>query len=293
MASIYFDLDQFGYKKKIHTLISEHFLEKYKLLQKRFYASHKDKLNNVPKEIPSCEIVLLEVKGGEKKKVDFKIMADIMKDLQNPQIQYFIIASHDTDFITHAEEIHTHGKYFGILWIDNQKQKLSENLKQQCDILLTIANGSLETTYKHSQLSLPLKTDPPKRLPVLYSNLEAWKANTILVWVNYKCKTYLKHALEIEDFLTKITKQSGKPLASVSYTILHRDESNVLFSPSVFHCTCSAIPDPFHKGPERCPVFQLYKQGYIEKQIVGLDLPTLKTAIETVYDLTHCMTPPP
>lgn len=285
MAAVYFDLDQFGYTKAIHKLLTKEFGKRDIQLLK-FVGSRKQDFGNIPEEMGfPYEKFLCERKKDEKDKVDFRIVIEIMKDLRNPKINTFIIASRDTDFITIAEEVHKQGKNFGVLIIHG-KEKLSPLLKEFCDIILTIQDGTVTVgtrkvkkaeAIEYKETSIQTETDPEPK----YSFIENYQYNMILAWINYNCRGYKNISVELDNMMKQVKQNSKDEI--ISYHALHWNESNQLLSPAKFNCHCVTFPDPFHKGPERCPIFHLYKGGKIQQEVVGANLKALRKAIGLVY----------
>jgi uncharacterized LabA/DUF88 family protein len=287
MAAVYFDIDQFGYTKGIHKLLTREF-GKMNIITKKYIGSKKSDMANLPEDIegPHEKILCEKKTKDEKDKVDFRITIEIMKDLRNPAIKFFVIASRDTDFINIAEEVHRHGKSFGILLIHNLKEKLSPKLKEFCDMILTIQDGTI-TRGEHSikkpkalefhEMGTQTESEPEAK----YSFIETYQYNMILGWINYNCRGYKNIAVELDTMMKQVKQNSKEQL--ISYHALQWNESNQLLSPSKFNCQCATFPSPLNKGPERCPIFHLYKGGVLKQEVVGANLKALRKAIALVY----------
>lgn len=286
MASVYFDIDQFAYTKAIDKLLHKEFGNQ--ILMKKFVGSQKSKMGMLPEHIEGpYEKILCEKRSDEKDKVDFRISIEIMKDLQNPDIKYFIIASRDTDFITIAEEIHRQEKKFGVLVIHNPKEKVSPRLKEVCDIILTIQDGRV-TQGKHSikkEESAEIEEEKPKVeekvVEPKYTFIEAYQMNVIMGWVNFNCKGYKNIAVEIDNMMKQVEQNSKQEL--IHYRAVSVNHTEPLFWPKEFHCRCNDSSSALHRGPERSPIFHLYQGGRIKQEVVGANLKALRKAIQAVY----------
>jgi len=84
------------------------------------------------------------------------------------------------------------------------------------------------------------------------------------------------------DNMMKQMKQNSKDV-TLNYQAIHRDQSNLMFAPPQFSCQCGPFPNPMQKGPERCPIFHLYRGGTIKHEVVGANLKALRKAIGLVY----------
>jgi uncharacterized LabA/DUF88 family protein len=285
MAAVYFDIDQFGYTKEIHKLLMKEF-GTMNVLIKKYVGSRKRDMGNLPEHIEgSYEKILCEKRGEEKDKVDFRINIEIMKDLRNPDIKYFIVASRDTDFVTIAEEIHRHGKNFGVLVIHNAKEKVSPKLKEVCDVILTIQDGRITQGYHRIKKEEPLEfreasTQTETEVEPKYTFMEAYQMNVILGWVNFNCKSYKNIAIEIDNIIKQVEQNSKEEL--IHYRAVSVNHTEPLFWPKEFHCRCNDN-SPLHRGPERSPIFHLYQGGKIKQEVVGANLKALRKAIQAVY----------
>jgi uncharacterized LabA/DUF88 family protein len=285
MAAVYFDIDQFGYTKEIHKLLMKEF-GTMNVLIKKYVGSRKRDMGNLPEHIEgSYEKILCEKRGEEKDKVDFRINIEIMKDLRNPDIKYFIVASRDTDFVTIAEEIHRHGKNFGVLVIHNAKEKVSPKLKEVCDVILTIQDGRITQGYHRIKKEEPLEfreasTQTETEVEPKYTFMEAYQMNVILGWVNFNCKGYKNIAVEIDNML-KQAQQNSKEL--LHYRAVSVNHTEPLLWPKEFHCKCNDISSLDHRGTERSPIFHLYQGGRIKQEVIGANLKALRKAIQAVY----------
>ena len=284
-AAVYFDLDQFGYTKAIHKLLMKEF-GSMTIVMKKYVSSRKRDMGALPDDIEGpYEKILCEKKGEEKDKVDFRINIEIMKDLRNPDIKYFIIASRDTDFITIAEEVHRHGKNFGVLVIHNPKEKVSPKLKEVCDVILTIQDGRITQGYHKIKKELPLEfrdasTQTETEVEPKYTFVEAYQMNVVLAWVNFNCKSYKNIAIEIDNLMKQAQQNSKEILNYRAVSVTHTEP---LLWPKEFHCRCNDISSLTTRGVERSPVFHLYRGGIIQEEVVGANLKALRKAIQAVY----------
>jgi hypothetical protein len=222
-------------------------------------------------------------------------MAEVVKDLANPKMNWFIIATRDTDYIAHAEEIHKAGKNFGILVIENKEktkiEPISPKLIEVCDITMTIRCGNITRKYKkgiqkgllRSVSEKAVQTDPEP--DYRYTWLEAPNTNIIVGWVNYDCKGYKKIALELDDLIEEAKTKATFPF--INYLPIQRDGYNFMLSPTKFSCNCKGgiLANPFERGPEPCPIFHLYSEGRIQKEVIGANLHELRNAIRMVYKI--------
>jgi hypothetical protein len=294
MAGIYFDLDQFKIQPDIHKILEREFRNMI-LVKKKYFGTQKE-IDTLPENISlPKETFVYERKADEENKNDFKIMAEVVKDLANPKMNWFIIATRDTDYIAHAEEIHKAGKNFGILVIENKEKSkiepISPKLIEVCDITMTIRCGNITRKYKKgipkgllrsvSEKAVQTESEPNHR----YTWLEAPNTNIIVGWVNYNCKGYKKIALELDDLIEEAKTKSTFPF--INYLPIQRDGYNFMLSPTKFSCDCKEgiLANPFARGPEACPIFHLYSEGRIQKEVIGANLHELRKAIRLVYKI--------
>ncbi len=293
MAGIYFDLDQFHIDEETHKILEREY--KRMIIVKKKYFGTKEKIAALPKDISSpMETFPYKKKGEEQNKNDFKIMAEIVKDLANPWMNWFIVATRDTDFVAHADEVHKAGKNFGILLIENKDknriEQLSPILEEVCDMTMTIRCGNITTKIKkgiqkgerRTVRDIAVQTDAEPNHE--YTWLEKPNTNMIVGWINYNCKGYKKIALELDDLIEEAKKKANFPF--LNYLPIQRDGYNMMLGPSRFSCDCGTIPSPFRrKGAEPCPIFHLYSEGRIQKEVVGANLKELRKAIRFVYKI--------
>ncbi len=286
MAGIYFDCDQFKVRDEVHKVMEKDF-QGLNIIKKKYFGN-KQTIEDLPKDISQpMETFVYERKADEGNKNDFKIMAEVVKDLANPKLKWFIVATRDTDYIAHAEEVHKANKYFGILLIENKDkskvEKLSPKLEEVCDVVMTIRNGNITTRYKKNvQKSERMGAQKDTLEEKRYSHIEAPNTNLIVGWFDYNCKSYKKIALELDDIMETTKKSSVVP---VNYVPIHQDASNRMFSPRKLACHCMKPLAKVPRGPEWCPVFHLYLDGRIQKEVVGANLSDLRKAIQMVYKI--------
>ncbi len=284
-AAIYFDVDQFAYTKAIDKLLNKEFGTQ--ILVKKFVGSQKSKMGALPEQIEGPhEKILCEKRKDEKDKVDFRINIEIMKDLRNPDIKHFIIASRDTDFITIAEEIHRHGKNFGILVIHTPKEKVSPKLKEVCDVILTVQDGRITQGHHKILKEKPIEfqdasTQTEAEVDPKYSTIDAYQMNVIMGWVNFNCKGYKNIAVEIDNMVKQVQQNSKEEL--IHYRAVSVNHTEPLLWPKEFQCRCNDTSPALHRGPERSPIFHLYQGGRIKQEVVGANLKALRKAIQAVY----------
>ena len=294
MAGIYFDLDQFHIDEDIHKILEREY--KRMIIVKKKYFGTKEKIAALPKDISQpMETFSYKKKGEEQNNNDFKIMAELVKDLANPWMNWYIIATRDTDFVAHADEVHKAGKNFGILLIENKDKNriepLSPALEEVCDMTMTIRCGNITTKLKkgipkgerRTVREIGVQTDPEPEHR--YSWLERPNTNIIVGWVNYNCQGYKKIALELDELIDEAKKKSLFPF--VNYVAIQRDGTNFMLSPHKFSCDCNGGMGRIlaRNRPEPCPIFHLYSEGRIQKEVVGADLEKLRSAIRLVYNI--------
>ena len=287
MAGIYFDLDQFKIREEVHKVMEKDF-QGLNILKKKYFG-RKQEIAELPKDISQpFETFSYELKADEGNKNDFKIMAEVVKDLANPKLKWFIMATRDTDYIAHAEEVHKANKYFGILLIENKDktkiEKLSPKLDEVCDVVMTIRNGNISTRYKKRiEKSERLGAQKDSLEEKRYSQIESPNTNLVVGWFDYNCKSYKKIALELDDMMETAKKNSSA--LPINYFPIHQDASNRMFSPRKLACHCGKPLAKVPRGPEWCPVFHLYLDGRIQKEVVGANLGELRKAIQLVYKI--------
>jgi uncharacterized LabA/DUF88 family protein len=288
MTTVYYDMDNFGYSSKIHKQLTREFAKFYIIEQK--FVGDKRQLGVLKDEVdPRFVSVLCEKQEGHKDSTDFRITIEIMDDLKKKGRNFFVVASHDKDFIQIAKKVHESKKKFGVLV---RNQAVSPTLREHCDFILSLKDGEIhvEEIKKGQTVGLYAQESAEKEVgvqtdPIVTSRLEQMQANLILGWIDYNCKGYKGIAVEI-DRLMKQMEQNQKDISPpVTYQALHRDMSNQLFWPHKFRCGCAALADPFAKGPEACPIFHLYLGGRLEQEVVGANLKELRRAIKMVYKI--------
>jgi hypothetical protein len=293
MAGFYFDLDQFKIHEDVHKILEREF-SRMRIVKKKYFGTQKhiDELLQPISE--PFEAIVYEKKDTEENKNDFKIMAEVVKDLANPTMGWYIIATRDTDYITHAEEVHKAGKNFGVLCIENKEKKkiepLSPKLESVCDVVMTIRCGNITRKYKKGIQKGLLRTSCEKGVQTepepeyRYNWAEAPNTNLIVGWVNYNCKGYKKIALELDDLVEEAKKKAEFPF--LNYVPIQRDGNNFMLSPRNFSCECSGGGfGKILKRPEPCPIFHLYSEGRIQKEVIGANLTELRKAIRLVYKI--------
>jgi hypothetical protein len=309
MTAVYFDLDQFGYRD-VHRILEREFSGMGYVLKKFF--GDKERLANLPEDITApYECIQYEKKKREEANVaDFMITIEISKDLQNPKINQFIVASRDTDYRFIGEAIQKAGRHFGILVIENKDKKKHEEvsplLQSMCDILYIIRCGNISKKCSKSMKKLlvapaveevPVQTVAPIQREdvviqsepikeVSYTHLQLTHANYILAWIDFNCKSYKKIALDIDQLIHIAKQKADWPY--LHYIPIQRTAENYIFSPIHFACTCAKFTDPFLsrlREGEHCPVFHLYKEGKIQCEVLGPDLQKLQEAIWNVYKI--------
>ncbi len=288
MAGIYFDCDQFKVRDEVHKVMEKDF-QGLNIIKKKYFGN-KQTIEDLPKDISQpMETFVYERKADEQNKNDFKIMAEMVKDLANPKLSWFIVATRDTDYIAHAEEVHKAKKNFGILLIENKDknkvEQLSPKLEEVCDVVMTIRNGNLSKKFRKGvDKSALLRSAEDSPEDKRYSHIESPNTNLIVGWFDYNCKSYKKIALELDELIEK-AKKSSTPTLPLNYVPIHQDATNRMFSPRKLACHCMKPLAKVPRGPEWCPVFHLYLDGRIQKEVVGANLSDLRKAIQLVYKI--------
>ena len=288
MATIYYDMDNFGYSTKLHKqLVRE--LAHYDIIGQKFIGDARQ-LKTIPGGVPTNhQLILCEKKEGFKDSTDFRITIEIMDDLKKKGHNYFIVASHDKDYIEIAKKIHASGKKFGIL----SRQAISPILKDHCDIVLLLKDGRILCEEKDKGKNKGLYTKEPTTKEVetqteeqAVSIVETYKSNLVLAWIDYNCKGYKRIAVDLDNMMKQMEQNAVDVSPPLRFQALHRDMSNQLFWPPALSCDCARIANPIGgKVPEQCPVFHLYRAGRVQCQVIGSNLKELRRAIKLEYNV--------
>lgn len=306
--AIYYDMDQFGTKENVHKALQEEFKSLNISLQK--YVGSEKNLSNLPKFIPDDQKIDISENKKKKNAVDHEIMLQLMEDnIRDPTITHFIIASRDTDFIRISKTIHMLGKQFGVLYLENKKEAISELLFKECHVLwrfkdkkITQLQGmkkKLDLPPPTTRIPTPFATQPlapakppsplllpkaaiaaqPKRLLFF----EKYSPNIVFVWMDFRCKSYKEIAVQLDDLIEEYRNE--KPLfpLPLHFELIQRDQQNYFLGPHALNCICGKIPSPFRGEEDKCPVFLFYKNSELVEQVVGPDLKRLREVLDKTY----------
>ncbi len=306
--AIYYDMDQFGTKENVHKALQEEFKSLNISLQK--YVGTDKNLNNLPKFIPDEQKIDISENKKKKNAVDHEIMLQLMEDnIRDPTITHFIIASRDTDFIRISKTIHMLGKQFGVLYLDNKKEAISELLFKECHILWRFKDKKItqiqglkkkpDTPPPVVRVQTPFSAPPPlppkPPSPLLLPKpaaipqpkrllfFEKYSPNIVLIWMDFRCKSYKEIAVQLDDLIEEYRNE--KPLfpLPLHFELIQRDQQNYFLGPHALNCICGKIPSPFRESEDKCPVFLFYKNSELVEQVVGPDLKRVREVLDKTY----------